>query len=246
MQKKSASIKEALPVWAHKFLEKKNLFFVLSIILLLALAIAYQADPFFNKHDSKECMAAQRAYDNLCGLDNNPDKLNRILNRKNFLRPKYEGLLAQNFLTKGNLALAQSFAGRTFVRMEAELPFHMSYSKNSLLIADGRFDEALSSAKELKSAMAKDMQLWDNITTGGPLLYLYNLLRIAILEKTVKNEGSELFAWQEIENFLQYAEKKPFLAKITKVFSRTFFEDNKVKIQDYIESRKSFLSAKGP
>ena len=245
LTKKFAQLKAIFPKWTHKFIEKKHFVFLVAFILFLAAIIAYQADPFFSKHDRKECLAASAAYDKLVNLRESPDKLIRVINRKLFLQPKYDGFLAQSYLNQGNTASARTFARRSFSRTENELPYHSRFSKSSLLIADGKFEEALQDAKKLKSEMAAVPELWNSPrSTVGPILYLYNLLRIAVLEKTMQNPKEELFAWSELENFINQAQQNSALEKITRSFTKDFLKDNRINLQEYIAARKEALKSK--
>lgn len=79
-------------------------------------------------------------------------------------------------------------------------PYHVAYSKNALLIAEGRLGEALEAAYDLKARMASDETLWNDkaIAKAGRAVYAHNLLRIAALEREMGAPAREAAALNEV------------------------------------------------
>jgi len=151
--------------------------------------------------------------------------LNTIMERHPELKPKYDGPLAQTLLIEGQAPQARLFAEAIFKRTQRDaLKLYRDYAQASLLIADGRYTEALQSAEELKSAL--DMLSKQE----NPLLDGFNLIRLAMLYKQTGQIEQELKTWNTLES--QPGHLQAFL-EIAKLFKA-----GSISLNQYIEERR--------
>lgn len=120
--------------------------------------------------------------------------LQLILAKHPELNARYDGPIAEDLLVANNLNAAEPYAERTFQRVTSDMsPLYLQYAKTSLTIAAGKSEEALKEAFRLKG------QLLDtNAKLFGPDLYLFNLIRIAMLERTLNQKEEEHKTWDEL------------------------------------------------
>lgn len=118
--------------------------------------------------------------------------LKEIMDRHPELHAKYDGLIAQALLTDNKIDEAAPFADETLLRVEHETPSpFLEYSKTTLLIERGNYNEALQQAYQLKASAL------------NPTLYTFNAIRIALLERELGNKNEEKKAWDEIARLSQ-------------------------------------------
>ena len=129
------------------------------------------------------------------------------------------------------------------------LPYYSDFSHNSLLITQGKLPEGLLAAKTLKKLMDEDLAFWesrDKMIQSGHLLYAYNLLRIAALEREVGSREGELRAWDEFLSHAGWEKGKTSTVRTADAEAYTLlaqaFQDGDVSLLDFIEQRKSELS----
>jgi hypothetical protein len=124
--------------------------------------------------------------------DDSLQKLQTILKKHPELHAKYDGAIAQALLSAQNPTEAAPYAERTLQRTQGETPApYLDYASTTLLIANGKYDEALKAAQSLKS------------NTEYPTLYAFNLLRIAFLNRELKNTQAEKAAWAEVKQLAE-------------------------------------------
>ena len=168
------------------------------------------------------------------------------------LAAKFGTLIAQRLLTLGETKLAESYAQAALKRTHALLsPYHALFSENTLRISQGRLQEALEAAYQLKNRMAQDDVLWTNsghATKGGRALYAYNLLRIASLERETGSKNGEKAAWDEILYNAgwegQTAHSKTYDPEAFKILAENF-QTGDVSLVDFIQQRKKELGRLG-
>lgn len=144
-----------------------------------------QADTYFQQLQKGSTEAAQTdAY----------QKLAAILKKHPELQAKYDGQLAQIFLNKGDLPTANDYALRTLDRTASDhLTVFADYSRTTLLLADKKYEESLAKALSLKQ------QLQSSPTDPAlQTLYLFDLLRIAMIQQQLGQREAELKAWEEL------------------------------------------------
>ena len=165
-------------------------------------------------------------------------RLASLLEKHPELQAKYDGPLAQILLNHHDLPLAKEPANRTFARIESNhLEFQENYARTSFLIGEKNYAEALSQALQLKEQLLAEK----NPADFGKMLYLFNLLRIAIMNQLLGHQAEEYLAWQAFkESPLQKAGVDPqtFNKMITQL------GDGKDSLLNYIEARERVLKQK--
>lgn len=156
------------------------------------------------------------------------EQLKAILERHPELKPKYEGPLAQTLLIESQIPQAQLFVEDIFKRTASEHLYHyQAYTQISLLIEQRLYPEALQRTQQLKSTLD---QLSEQ---AGPLLYVFNLVRLAMLYQEMGQPQEELQAWKELENQPQRMEAVLTASQALKV--------GKASLMQYIQERKKSL-----
>ncbi len=132
-------------------------------------------------------------------------RLQEILNRRKELHQKYDGRLAQQLLYQEERAEGVRLAKQALARTEGDAPYYASFAETSLVLADGLYDEALTRALSLDAQLkAEEARALDEREQPfGYLLYLHNLLRIALLQQEIGNGSGEIAAWENLLQELQ-------------------------------------------
>lgn len=176
-------------------------------IILGLIAFALLISRFFGSSSSStaDYLAAESAYTKFTqesdpkARDTAFEQLNALLKKHPELLPKYEGGLAQTLLLRGDLPSAVTFAQGIMHRTAADhLELFNHYSKTTLLIADNKWETALSQAQDLK-AQLESLQKESSdakIAADEQTLYLFNLIRIAMLHQALKQTHEEIKTWQ--------------------------------------------------
>ncbi len=178
-------------------------------------------------------------------------QLQQIMHKHPELHQKYDSVIAQKFLGSSQSGLATSYASATLKRIGEFSPYYTKFATGSLMIAEGHIKEALEDAKNLKMQLAVDQSFWDQrsqLVRHGALLYAYNLLRIATLEKELGSVEGELAAWKELKQNAGWGEDK--------LISQTYdpeayfliqqnFKKQDISLLDYINHREEILTSSG-
>jgi hypothetical protein len=145
------------------------------------------------------------------------------------LHAKYDGLIAEQLLIEKNLQEAAPYIDRTFSRVKNEdSPFYIDYAKTSLLLTEGNKAEALKQAYLLRENMLKSPPF------NGGVLYAFNLIRIALLEKQEQHKDLELKAWNELKQMGDKAHTIPISAQdLQRVM--THFDNEGAKLNSFIK-----------
>lgn len=150
-------------------------------------------------------------------------ELKAILQNHPELQPKYDGLLAQILIARGDTSSATPFAIRALKRTQKEnSPFYTSYAETTLLISEKKFEEALGQAKELQQLLRTEQH-----TTK---LFAFNLLRIASLQRQLGLSEQEQQTWKEWQAL---AQTNPTIAMPL----QNHFTEGKMTLIDYIQTR---------
>lgn len=156
------------------------------------------------------------------------DQLDSLMQRHPELKARYEGPLAQELLSKGQTEEATRFAEEIFKRTAPDhLEHDQVYSQASLWIAEGKYDEALEQSQRLKETL-------DRLDSPPLMLYVFNLLRLAMLHQQLGHPQEELQIWEELQNQPRYLE--------TFLTINQVFKAGQTSLQSYIEERKKNLS----
>jgi hypothetical protein len=159
-------------------------------------------------------------------------QLTSIMNSHPELQAKYDGPIAQTFLIEQDALQAQPFAERAFRRTASDhLNLYKDYAQTSLAITSGLYEDALTQAQQLKYKMDEELAQY------GETLYIFNLVRLAILYQQLHRPQEELKTWELIQQY----EDLDTLAMIYQLF-----RDGNVSLADYIEERKQTLQILEP
>ena len=125
--------------------------------------------------------------------------LRKLLEDSPNLQAKYDGLIAQQLLLEKKIDEATPYINQTLSRVKGEdSPYYIDFSKTSVTLAGGKKEEALKEAYLLRDKMLQ-VKPEDSSTQFGGVLYAFNLIRIALLEKDFQNKELEQKAWQELQ-----------------------------------------------
>lgn len=194
-------------------------------------------------------LKADLTYQNWDGSKNRAlSKLQKIIQQHPELHSKYDGGIAQKLLSSSENSLANRYASAVWKRIKYISPYHTTFSECSLLIADGKYEQALLKSKELKLALEKDEDFWlkkSELVRHGCILYAFNLLRIATLENVAGTPSGELSAWRELKESAgwlgsQYACKRYDPEAYTLIQEN--FQNQDISLLDYINHREVLLS----
>lgn len=156
-------------------------------------------------------------------------QLETITNEYPELRSKYDGVLAQVLLVHGESDKAMPYAQRTETRTKTtQDPLFKEFSNATLLISQGRHQEALEASLTLKEKLLKE--------TEPNLLLPYTLIRIAMLYQGMGEKDLEVLSWDE---WKQYAEGKGLQKPDPQTLNTisTLFAEGSFTLNEYIEAR---------
>jgi len=224
---------------------------LLSVIgLLMALFLLYQFTGKKERGSSSDFIGANTLFQQWVSSTSEEketfQKLENVLHRHPELLAKFGGLIAERCLQLQDLDGALRYA-KGMSQNQKKSSYFSQFSKTSLLIGEGKYDEALSLAKKLKTAMEEDRAFWQNQTQSvrtGSLLFAFNLLRIASLERQQGSSDGERKAWEEFEKHASYA-SIPMDVKMDhpEAYALLYqnYREQAVSLSDYISHRKAHL-----
>jgi hypothetical protein len=156
------------------------------------------------------------------------EQLEAIMQRHPELKPRYEGPLAQTLLITGQTPQAQVFVEDIFKRTQPDhLQFYQDYSQASLLISQGHYSDALQQTQQLQSSL-------DQLNEQThPILYVFNLIRLAMLYQQTGQSKEELQTWKQLQNQPQRVEAVFAASQVYKI--------GQASLNQYIEERKKAL-----
>lgn len=168
--------------------------------------------------------------------------LSSLLKRHPDLQSKYDGPMAQTLINREDFKQALPFAERTLVRTgQDHLPFYADYAETTLMINDQKYGEALKKALALKGKMIEAKED-PHATEFGDPLYLFNLLRIAMLQQQLEQKSEELKAWQEFKQAaIQSSEKSYFVQPEMFEAILKQLQEGRASLFNYIEAREKLL-----
>ena len=164
-------------------------------------------------------------------------EMRKALKKVPSLERKYGPVIAQKLFQRNQLSDALELAHQSLKKIEEEAPFHADYGETTLLIERGFYQAALERSVGLKEVMLRQCDLERRVgdqPAVGSLLFAHNLLRIACLQKELKNKPGEKAAWEELETFLKEKESLTHL-----VFDN--FRDKGLDLSHYISERRKQL-----
>lgn len=144
------------------------------------------------------------------------------------IQAKYDGQVAEQLLIERKLDASLPLIERTFSRVESTTsPYALDYAKNSVLITQGNLEEGLKNAYALREKMLSDIMPYSGV------LFSFNLIRIALLEKQFLHRDLELKAWNELKNMSNSAHPlKISHQELQRIM--THFDNEEASLSNYI------------
>ncbi len=222
-----------------------------ALLGLVALFIAVLYFSFTSRIKAEnDYLNAEKAYKSFASSTNTNssapfNELNAILNREPDLHAKYDGLIAQVLLSRGQVKEAQLFANSALKRTaEENAPYYTDFTKISLIIGNGEYPQALENSEQLKQKMLSNASLPPQERLFDDELFSLNLLRIGFLNQQLQNPTAELQTWQEWKQYAGLSKEPSPNASISangfkKVISQ--WQENQISLLNYINSRETAL-----
>lgn len=175
--------------------------------------------------------------------------LEKPLGRHPELQAKFGTQIAQRLLGLGEASKANSYAKAAMGRArDLTSSYYSRFSKNTLMISEGKYQEALAEAKQMKADLEKDDPFWDRqdkMVRSGSVLYAYNLVRIATLEGQLGSKEGELKAWDELVQNAGWKgippQSKTYDPEAYSLLAQNFKQGD-ISFLDFIEKRKKELT----
>lgn len=247
---------EEVPFGKFGFVKKQSLDWIKSHLLTVAgiatfLIVGLLSVSKWVKGDAQvDYLAAEAAYNHWEGSKGEQFKtLQKIIRKHPELHAKYDSAIAQKLLSSSEGGLATSYGKAVLKRMGDFSPYYKDFSYGSLMVADQQFTEALQSAKDLKAAMDADDSFWEKksaVVRYGCILYAYNLLRIAMLEKTAGTPAGELSAWRDLKENAGWHGTQPTSKTYDPeayLLIQENFQNQEISLLDYIKYREDILTS---
>jgi len=246
----------------EKCIENKNKILLIGLCLLISLFSILGFVKKFQGSPQKDYLIADMTFERWSSVaEKNPELLNqleKVLKKHPHLHSKFDGAIGCHLLFQNETEKAFIYLQPTLQRIKGTSPYHKEFALTSLLIAKGDLKGSLSKAKELKGKMEADLNFWEKQSTNvryGALLYAYNLMRIAALEKETGTPQGELSALQEIEKNLALAAFAPATSTDKEKWNSSLerkicdteaygllqhsFQAQHLSLRDYINHRKT-------
>lgn len=152
--------------------------------------------------------------------------LESIMNQYPELHAKYDGPIAQTLIIENQIAKAEPFAKATFQRTKNDhIKNYHEFAKTSLLVGEGEYQKALENAEQLQETLKADLQK-NRVST----LYIFNLLRLAMLHQQLGNTKQETQIWEEFQLLAPQTDA----AKLLEIFSI-----GNANLNQFIQKRKN-------
>lgn len=120
-------------------------------------------------------------------------KLVQLLKRHPELKPVFSPYLEQTYILEGNLPLAKAQLEESLKRLSFINPLYQEYARISLLIEEGKYEEALTKSTAMGEKLQKE---------SSPNLYGLNLVRVAFLEKILAKSPPSFEKWKEVKSLI--------------------------------------------
>lgn len=199
---------------------------ILSYRILMNRSMNAETDFFRAQTDFSQFQEAARNSKNKLADSAAFDDLEAVMKQHPELHGKYDAPLAQTLLIEEQMPKAQAYAQATFQRTDLDAIGHFhDYAAASLLIGEGKYQEALQQAQQLKEKMGTE-----TLETMEETLYFFNLVRLALLNQQLGNGKAEKQLWEEIQN---RSNQSPSMGSALSVFSA-----GHATMNQYIEQRK--------
>lgn len=216
---------------------RKNLLLWALFALITVLILASRLVTWRTQSAEKDFFQAQTAFTQFqenAITDNSTapadlEQLQTLMQQYPELKPKYEGPVAQTLLINGQISQAEVLTRDIFRRTKPDhLQLYQDYTQTSLVMGQGNYGAALKRAQDLKSTL-------DQLNEGNnPILYVLNLMRLALLYQQTNQPQEELKVWEELQNQPQRMEAIMAASQVLNV--------GQASLNQYIEERRSTLT----
>lgn len=176
-------------------------------------------------------------------------KLEKMFQKEPFLRSQLGNELTQRFLSIGDVGKARRYAeGVQKHTRDLLSSYYARFAHNTFAISSGHYAQALDEAKLLKKDLEKDETFWskrDKTIRSGSLLYAYNLIRIAALERALGSKEGELAAWTELVDnagWLGAPKNMQMYDPEAYALIAQHFQKGEISFLDFINARKQALT----
>jgi hypothetical protein len=175
--------------------------------------------------------------------------LEKPIDRHPELEAQFGNSMAQRLLGWGEVKKAGRYVRASLKRThDLSSPYYERFSRNTLAISQGQYRSALEEAKRLKLDLEDDDTFWEErekAARSGVILYAYNLVRIAALERELGSKEGELKAWEDLVCWAGWkggaAPAKRYDPEASAFLTQNFTQGD-VSLVDYIEQRKKELT----
>lgn len=210
---------------------------IVGVLLLFVLVIAgYRFLPgggdaqsdYFNADRSFSQLQRSVENSDLPATKEHVNELQALMKRHPELEAKFDGPIAQTLILLGDDQTAIQFIKPTLERTAPENhPLYTEYTQTTLLIGEEHYQEALAKSEQLHQQMLKQREAGS--PEVGDTLFMFNLLRIAMLQKQLELTAEELNTWKIWQ---QMVATSPALSR-----EISHFAIGNVSLENYIEER---------
>lgn len=209
---------------ASLFLKEKKQW--VSAFAAITASFAFCLWYFQSGPDALAYFQGEQAYFSWKGEKGEWRALKKTLEALPALEDRLSGALAQDLLERKEIDQAAVYAAKALPKLRKKAPFYASFAETSLLIEEGKYQEALERAVSLKEMLLSE--------PASRELASQNLLRIASLQQKLENGAGEKAAWEEYQNFL--GKEQALKDEIQKSF-----RDGEIDLFSYISERQKAL-----
>lgn len=206
-------------LWIDWLQEKQRHFFYGVAIIIAIIFVTFQLVQKFQKPTPTNYICANLAFEKWMLHGKDFDQLEKALSTHPDLNTKFGALIADKFIARNQGDKAKPFAEGVFNRVLKQTPEHTAFAEVSLLISEGKLNEALHHSLALNNSLDQ-----------SSLLYGFNLFRLASLYRALGDHPQELALLEELEHFMQSNPKGSSILEHC-------FNDGESSLADYISNR---------
>lgn len=227
----------------------KNLLYALLAIFAFIFFV-YQVSSSRSSRAETDYIKAANAFFQFSRGKNEEESLNELIalmKRYPELHAAYDAPVAQALLNQNQWAEAKPLALATLKRTASDvLAGYREFSKISLMVAEQKYQEALTQAQAFQKQLASQLNETadSSQTLGLTELFALNLLRIGMLQQQLGNREGELQTWQEWKAYAGLDSSSPENVKINNTAFRELVQQlaqGAVSLPDYFSYRQQSL-----
>jgi hypothetical protein len=226
----------------------KTALYMLCALIALSLLV-YRFSTGYTAHSEREYLAVAN---NFAFFEkSSPDKKEASLKELTAqliampeLQAAYGAPIGQTLLSREQTEEATPFITATLKRTQSDnLLQYRDFGANSLLIAQGKYQEALQSAIALKQRMLADIEASSGARPAnfGDSLFALNMLRIALLQQQLGQTDAELNSWKEWKQYAGLDSSSKFRSAIAPQAFHKLIQKlaiGNISLLDYIQYRE--------